>query len=351
MTKHYTSKGTLLIRNSDIKDGRFEFGEEPIYLDEYFAKENLLRMHKIGDVITVHTGDVGTSAVIGEKEENSIGFATIVTRPNSQIIDSNYLSTFLNTDKHKKWAVAISTGDGRTNYNLGDYYKLTIPLPILQEQKAIATFITKINNLITLHQRKYFCSNNLIFTITTAWEQRKLWEIANIVGGGTPSTSISEYWNGDIDWYAPAEMEGKRYANGSAKKITKLGLQNCSAQILPAGRTILFTSRAGIGKMAILKRPGSTNQGFQSLVLNQEINPYFIYSLCDEIKEKAESVAAGSTFLEISGKALGNIEILMPKELEQNKVSNYFLKLDNLITLHQRECFFIKKEVQNVKFN
>ena len=156
MTKHYTSKGTLLIRNSDIKDGRFEFGEEPIYLDEYFAKENLLRMHKIGDVITVHTGDVGTSAVIGEKEENSIGFATIVTRPNSQIIDSNYLSTFLNTDKHKKWAVAISTGDGRTNYNLGDYYKLTIPLPILQEQKAIATFITKINNLITLHQRECF---------------------------------------------------------------------------------------------------------------------------------------------------------------------------------------------------
>lgn len=173
--------------------------------------------------------------------------------------------------------------------------------------------------------------------LTCLWEQRKLGEIANIVGGGTPSTSISEYWNGDIDWYAPAEMEGKRYANGSAKKITKLGLQNCSAQILPAGRTILFTSRAGIGKMAILKRPGSTNQGFQSLVLNQEINPYFIYSLCDEIKEKAESVAAGSTFLEISGKALGNIEILMPKELEQNKVSNYFLKLDNLITLHQRK--------------
>ena len=180
---------------------------------------------------------------------------------------------------------------------------------------------------------------------TDAWEQRKLGEIANIVGGGTPSTSISEYWNGDIDWYAPAEMEGKRYANGSAKKITKLGLQNCSAQILPAGRTILFTSRAGIGKMAILKRPGSTNQGFQSLVLNQEINPYFIYSLCDEIKEKAESVAAGSTFLEISGKALGNIEILMPKELEQNKVSNYFLKLDNLITLHQRKL----EKLQNIK--
>lgn len=237
--------------------------------------------------------------------------------------------------------------------------------PIFNEQEKIGEFFSNIDNLITLHQRKLDKLKNIKksmlekmfpkngsnvpeirFTgFTDAWEQRKLGEIANIVGGGTPSTSISEYWNGDIDWYAPAEMEGKRYANGSAKKITKLGLQNCSAQILPAGRTILFTSRAGIGKMAILKRPGSTNQGFQSLVLNQEINPYFIYSLCDEIKEKAESVAAGSTFLEISGKALGNIEILMPKELEQNKVSNYFLKLDNLITLHQRKL----EKLQNIK--
>lgn len=233
------------------------------------------------------------------------------------------------------------------------------------ERESISKLFYTLDNLITLHQRKLDKLKNIKksmlekmfpkngsnvpeirFTgFTDAWEQRKLGEIANIVGGGTPSTSISEYWNGDIDWYAPAEMEGKRYANGSAKKITKLGLQNCSAQILPAGRTILFTSRAGIGKMAILKRPGSTNQGFQSLVLNQEINPYFIYSLCDEIKEKAESVAAGSTFLEISGKALGNIEILMPKELEQNKVSNYFLKLDNLITLHQRKL----EKLQNIK--
>ena len=235
----------------------------------------------------------------------------------------------------------------------------------IEEQRKISNLFDNLDNLITLHQRKLEKLKNIKKSMlekmfpkngsnipeirfkgfTDAWEQRKLGEIANIVGGGTPSTSISEYWNGDIDWYAPAEMEGKRYANGSAKKITKLGLQNCSAQILPAGRTILFTSRAGIGKMAILKRPGSTNQGFQSLVLNQEINPYFIYSLCDEIKEKAESVAAGSTFLEISGKALGNIEILMPKELEQNKVSNYFLKLDNLITLHQRKL----EKLQNIK--
>ena len=145
MTKHYTDEGTLLIRNSDIKDGKFEFGDNPIYLEKTFAEKNETRMHQIGDVITVHTGDVGTSAVITENEAKSIGFATIVTRPNPKIIDSNYLCSFLNTDKHKKWAVSISTGDGRTNYNLGDYFELVVPVPSIAEQKKIASYIQKLN--------------------------------------------------------------------------------------------------------------------------------------------------------------------------------------------------------------
>ena len=161
MTDHYTTEGTLLIRNSDIKDGRFEFGENPIFLERSFAKANSSRMHQVGDVITVHTGDVGTSAVISKNEDESIGFATIVTRPNPQIIDSNYLCTFLNTDKHKKWAIGVSTGDGRTNYNLGDYNKCVIPIPSLEEQNEISVFIKNLNNLITLHQRKYEKLQNL----------------------------------------------------------------------------------------------------------------------------------------------------------------------------------------------
>lgn len=154
MTKHYTNHGYLLIRNSDIKDGYFEFGDNPIYLDEEFAIQNSSRMHKLGDVITVHTGDVGTSAVIGENEVNSIGFATIVTRPDSSIIHPEYLAAYLNTDMHKKFAVNISTGDGRTNYNLGDYYECVIPLPSIDEQKRISKLIKELNYLITLHQRK-----------------------------------------------------------------------------------------------------------------------------------------------------------------------------------------------------
>ncbi len=173
---------------------------------------------------------------------------------------------------------------------------------------------------------------------TEAWEQRKLEDIADIVGGGTPSTSNPEYWDGDIDWYAPAEMEGQRYAVGSVKKITELGFQKSSAQMLPAGRTVLFTSRAGIGKMAILQHPAATNQGFQSIVLKDGNNPYFIYSMGSEIKKKAESIASGSTFLEISGKMLGSLVISIPSEAEQDEIATYFRNLDNLITLHQRKC-------------
>jgi len=132
-------------------------------------------------------------------------------------------------------------------------------------------------------------------------------------------------------------MEGQRYAVGSVKKITELGLQKSSATILPAGKTVLFTSRAGIGKMAVLQRSAATNQGFQSIVLKGGYNPYFIYSMGSKLKELAEGVASGSTFLEISGKLLGNLVIAVPSEMERDKIASYFRNLDDLITLHQRE--------------
>ena len=168
MTKYYTDEGTLLIRNSDIKDGRFEFGDNPIYLENSFAQKNESRMHQLGDVVTVHTGDVGTSAVISENEVKSIGFATIVTRPNKKTIDSNYLCSFLNTEKHKKWAVGVSTGDGRTNYNLGDYFELVVPVPSIKEQQKIASFIQKINYLITLHQRQCLLLQRIRFAMVAS---------------------------------------------------------------------------------------------------------------------------------------------------------------------------------------
>lgn len=168
------------------------------------------------------------------------------------------------------------------------------------------------------------------------WKERKLSEIADIIGGGTPSTSVTEYWNGDIHWYSPTEIGDKVYANGSVKKITELGLENSSARILPANRTILFTSRAGIGDMAILSKEGATNQGFQSLVLKKDFHPYFIYSANKLIKKYALSKASGSTFLEISSKVLGNMNLFVPEYVEQKTIGDFFENIDNLIHQHQQ---------------
>ena len=163
-------------------------------------------------------------------------------------------------------------------------------------------------------------------------------DIADIVGGGTPSTENQSYWNGDIDWYAPAEIADQIYANSSQKKITGLGYENSSAKMLPPG-TVLFTSRAGIGKTAILTRKGCTNQGFQSIVPHRgELDSYFIFSRTEELKRYGELVGAGSTFVEVSGKQMAVMELMMPPTMrEQQTIGGFFQQLDNLITLHQRK--------------
>ena len=178
------------------------------------------------------------------------------------------------------------------------------------------------------------------------WEQRKLGDIADIVGGGTPSTGNQSYWDGDIDWYAPAEIADQIYANSSQKKITDLGYENSSAKMLPPG-TVLFTSRAGIGKTAILTQKGCTNQGFQSIVPHRgELDSYFIFSRTGELKRYGELVGAGSTFVEVSGKQMAVMELMMPPTMrEQQTIGGFFQRLDHLITLHQRKF----EKLTNVK--
>ena len=170
--------------------------------------------------------------------------------------------------------------------------------------------------------------------------------IADIVGGGTPSTGNQSYWDGDIDWYAPAEIADQIYANSSQKKITGLGYENSSAKMLPPG-TVLFTSRAGIGKTAILTRKGCTNQGFQSIVPHRgELDSYFIFSRTEELKRYGELVGAGSTFVEVSGKQMAVMELMMPPTMrEQQTIGGFFQQLDHLITLHQRKF----EKLTNVK--
>lgn len=176
------------------------------------------------------------------------------------------------------------------------------------------------------------------------WHIHKLSDVATITGGGTPSTKVAEYWNGEIDWYTPNEIGERIYAKGSKKKITNLGYKKSSTKLLPIN-TILFTSRAGIGNTAILAKEGCTNQGFQSIIPNSEkIDSYFIYTISKHIKKYALKHAAGSTFLEISGKELGKMKLFLPSLKEQQKIGVFFSKLDRHIELEEEKLELLEQQ-------
>lgn len=177
---------------------------------------------------------------------------------------------------------------------------------------------------------------------TEDWEQRKLGDVAIITGGGTPSTNVPEYWNGDIDWYSPVEIGKNRYVSKSTRKITKLGLEKSSAKLLPIG-TVLFTSRAGIGNTAILQAEGCTNQGFQSITPDsKELDTYFLYTMTPRLKRYGEVTGAGSTFVEVSGKQMEKMSLVLPSLEEQKQIGRFFRTIDDSITLHQRKLNNLK---------
>ena len=168
------------------------------------------------------------------------------------------------------------------------------------------------------------------------WKVMKLSEVATIVGGGTPSSSKSEYFeNGNIPWITPKDLSGynKRYISKGERNITELGLKNSSAKLLPKN-TVLLTSRAPIGYVAIASNEISTNQGFKSLVLNDGHIPEFFYYLLKNNVHILESRATGSTFKEISGQILKDTELSIPTPDIQQKIVDILSPLDDKIELN-----------------
>ena len=164
------------------------------------------------------------------------------------------------------------------------------------------------------------------------WEEKRLKGVGEIIGGGTPDTNQKNLWNGDILWFTPTEIKSK-YSGNSIRKISKEGLAKSSATLLPAG-TILFTSRATIGEVSIARKECTTNQGFQSFVINDLLfsNEYIYYWI---IKNKKQFLrrANGSTFLEISKGEIKKISFNAPDSKEQQKIANFLSTIDQKISL------------------
>ena len=168
---------------------------------------------------------------------------------------------------------------------------------------------------------------------------KRIYEIADIVGGGTPSTSNEEYWGGDIPWLSPADLTGYQsvYISHGEKFITPEGVKKSSTQRLPAG-SVLFSSRAPIGYIAIAQNEIYTNQGFKSLVCKSEvINNLYLYYYLKLNLNYIKNFASGATFPELSANRIKNIKITFCKSLhEQQKIASILSAYDSQIENNQK---------------
>lgn len=168
--------------------------------------------------------------------------------------------------------------------------------------------------------------------VPNGWRLGRLQDVAEVVGGSTPSRAKAEYWGGNVSWVAPSELTelpGK-YLNCSRESISELGLRAAGLRILPPG-SILLTSRATIGSTAINKVPVTTNQGFQSLIPNPDTNNLWLYYSVSAMRRELKRRSAGSTFLEISRDGVRTLPILIPPLHEQRAIAAILDSIDEAI--------------------
>jgi len=250
--------------------------------------------------------------------------------PKENRADLKFVLLFFLRRRGKHLLELASPGGAGRNKTLGQdsFAELKITLPQKEEQEKIASFLGSIDKRLTELRRKHellqtykrgvmqkIFSQEVRFkgaigSLFPDWRKKKLSDIANIVGGGTPDTYQEEYWVGQIQWFTPTELKTK-YVSKSARTITSLGLEKSSAKVLPKG-TLLFSSRATVGDVSITLNECATNQGFQSFIVNTEIINEFLYYWIIQNKKAFLRRASGSTFLEISKQEIQKIPIYLP---------------------------------------
>lgn len=181
------------------------------------------------------------------------------------------------------------------------------------------------------------------------WKTVKLGDVADIIGGGTPDTKNDSYWGGDVPWLTPKDLSGygSRYISKGERNISYQGLENSSAKMLPAG-SVLLTSRAPIGYVAIAKTPLCTNQGFKSLILKEDANSEFFYYLLKNNVDYIQGMSSGSTFAEISGSQIKALEFKIPPLDVQKRIAGILGALDDKIEVLREQNKTLEKMAQAV---
>ena len=339
---------------ADISDNKYIQDTEKHLSEKGFAISR--RMPKGTDLFTCIGSTIGKCAVANEE-------LTSNQQINAVICDSNhsgdYLYYELCNQSGRMRQIAGEQAVPIINKSTFESYKIVCPTFLEQNKIAdiLSLWDTAIEKQTALIEKLTLRKRGLMQQLLTGkkrlkgfggeWKEVRLGEVAFVIGGGTPNTDISDYWSGDIPWFTPSEIGENKYVNISERTISEKGLNDSSAKILPKG-TILFTSRATIGAKAILTTEATTNQGFQSFVVNNENSNEFIYYYLDIILNEIKQKASGSTFPEVSAESLRKILIKIPDINEQNAIASVLVNADKEIELANKKLARLQEEKRGV---
>jgi type I restriction enzyme, S subunit len=330
---------------------------------ETIQKMNL-KPYPIGTVLCSCSGNMGICAITGSPLVSNQTFAGIVP---TKEIDSEYLYYLLTFYKYK--LQILSSGTTIAYISRDKFESLLVPIPPIVEQKKIVSILAMLDDAIektnTIIQKTNLLKSALMKKIFTQgiyhkniqhtkigimpenWKIAALEEVAEIYGGSTPNTNLSEYWNGDIPFVTPTDvtkLNGHHILTITKKRITSKGLKSKSLKILPPG-TVLVTTRATIGIPAINGIPITTNQGFTNLVCKEIIHNIYLFYLIKYYKKQLEALANGSTFKEISKKNIRQLMIPIPPIEEQREISKILALVEEKIRYEQE----YNHNLQNIK--
>ena len=253
-------------------------------------------------------------------------------------VDINFLYYYLK----KRGFKDIISGSAQPQITRISLKKISIPLYTLSFQKKVASNLKKIEDIIKFKKNQLLNLTELVKSLFTKifgdpllndkkeWNFFKIKDIGKIISGSTPSTNIPEYWNGEYLWITPAELNDDSFIiNSTDRKLTYLGVKASSLIELPIG-TVLLSSRAPIGKVAIVGEKMFCNQGFKNIIPNEEVNPIYLYYILKEKKEYLNFLGRGVTFKELSKEIVENISIKVPPIELQNKFAERIEKIEKL---------------------
>ena len=305
-----------LKRGYDLPQQKRKNGEIPIFSSSGVTGTHNEAMVEAPGVIT---GRYGTIGEVFFAETSFWPLNTTLYVENFHENDEKFVYYFLKTLEWKKFASASAV----PGINRNTVHKEIVRFPDFETQQKIASVLSTIDKKIAVNkaindnleqQAATYFQELFINNANPMWQISTISDLGTVVGGSTPSKTKPEYYtNNGIAWITPKDLSinKSKFISHGENDITELGLKNSSATVMPKG-TVLFSSRAPIGYIAIASNEVTTNQGFKSVVPYLEIGTAFVYFFLKHSLPVIESAASGSTFKEISGSAMKNIPAIIP---------------------------------------